>query len=321
MKNLQINEVQTKFKEKLISLKKNKGLKNNEIAHICGRSESTVSELLNDARQFADALISSMQSKLNDYMHEGDLVTSLRQFTAMTNIAQLGKKSSDMRLIVGNTGIGKTVVFRKFASETENCYYFKVDRQYTWNKFLLELNRIMGLDIEKRTTNVLLDNIVRKVEQTAGNKPSLTIDEAEILPRCIWKQFKNLYTATEGLLNINIVGITEVKNAIAKMAGLEIVRFNKSDSQSAYVEYFKPRREENNVFTTFARRLKVFHIVKPSEGDIEDFCRTKGIVNKQVIQLAQARWWNYEMADTSVKRAKGFGFDLSKLSVEEFEQL
>lgn len=317
----EISSIQLKFKEKLIAVQNTKGLKNHEIATITGRSESTVSEILRDKRAFADNLIHSMLTMLNDYMQDGDLVTSLRQYTIMMNIAKLGKEAHDMRLIVGNTGIGKSVVFKKFAAENKACFYFKIDRHYSWNKFLLEINRVMGIDVEKRTTNALLDNIIRKSEQLSNDNPKLIIDEAEIINKCIWKNLKNLRTATEDLLSIDIVGITDVKNTIAKMAGLEIVRYNKNENQTCYTEYFKPRRDENNIYTTFARRLKVFHITTPTDYDIEDFCRTKGITNKKVIELACQRWWNYAMADNAVKKAVSMGLDLSQLSLDEFEML
>lgn len=318
MKNNNISALQLKFRDRLISLQKSKKLKNNEIAAITGRSESTISEIINNRRAFADALIYSMQSKLNDYMLENNLVTSLRQYTVMMSIAERCKETSDMRLVVGNTGIGKTVVFRKFAAEHKAVYYFRVDRQYTWNKFLLEVCRAMGIEPERRSSNALLDAIVRKVEQTCGDKPMLIIDEAEILTRAVWKQLKNLYTATEGLLAICIVGITSIKNMLGRMAGLEVMRYNPNNQQAAYMEYFRPLRDENNIFTTFARRLRLFHIVTPTREDIEEFCRTKGITNKEVINMACDRWWNYEMADTAIRGLIASGINLATITPEEF---
>ena len=303
-----ISNVQIQFKEKLITIKGNKGLKNNEIANITGRSESVISEILNDKRSFDDKLIFSMQSKMADYFQEGNLVTTLRQYSKMWNLATSCKKDSDMRLVVGNTGIGKSVVFKKFASETQDVYYFKVDRRYSWNKFLLELNRVMGVEVTKKSANHLLENIIHKVEHTSGNNPLLIIDESEVLGNPIFKQIKNLHTATEGLLGIIIVGITEVKTRIAKIAWLDPYSW-------------KPNREDNNIYTTFARRLKVFRIENISPEDVNEFCRMKGIVNEDVIALAAEKWWNYAEADRAIRRAAGFGFSLDKMSVDEFNLL
>ena len=304
----QISSLQNQLKEKLLSIKSNKGLKNNEIATICGRSESVISEILNEKRQFDDKLIYSMISRLSDHLQEGDLVTTLRQYSKMFNIAQTCKKTSDMRLVVGNTGIGKSVVFKKFASENQDVYYFKVDRRYSWNQFLFELTRIMGIEIVKCRANALLDNIIRKVEQTSGNNPLLIIDESEVLGNPIFKQIKNLHTATEGLLGIIIVGITDVKTRIAKISWLDPYTW-------------RPNREDSNMYTTFARRLKVFRIDNITPGDIEEFCRTKGILNDDVIRIASERWWNYAEADRAIKRASGFGFNLEKITVDEFNLL
>ena len=304
----QITAAQSQFKEKLNSLKANKGLKNNEIANITGRSESVISEIINEKRQFDDKLIYSMMSKLADYFQEGDLVTTLRQYVKMYNIAESCKKASDMRLVVGNTGIGKSVVFKKYASETPDVYYLKVDRPYSWNKFLLEVNRVMGIDIQKKTTTSLLDNIIRKVEISSGNSPVLIIDEAEVLRNPVYKQIKNLHTATEGLLGIIIVGITEVKSRIAKLAWLDPYTW-------------KPNREDSNMYTTFARRLKVLRVDNIAGEDIAEFCHMKGVVNEEVITLAADKWWNYAEADRAFSRARAMGIELDKITLEEFNLL
>lgn len=314
----EIGQLQQNFRDRLVALQKGKKLKNNEIATICGRSESTISELLNNRRAFADSLIHSMLGKLSDYLQESSLVTTLRQYQVMMSIAERCKQMSDMRLVVGNTGIGKTVVFRKFAADNQAVYYFKVDRQYSWNKFLLSVCRVMGIEPEGRSSNALLDAVIRKVEQTCDARPMLIIDEAEILTRAVWKQLKNLYTATEGLLGICLVGITSVKNMLARLAGLEAVRYNTSQQQTAYMEYFRPLREENNIYTTFVRRLKLFHIDTTSRHDIAEFCRVKGINNPDVVDIACTRWWNYEMADTAIRALKESGVDLNTITPEEF---
>ncbi|MDD2965458.1 MAG: ATP-binding protein [Bacteroidales bacterium] len=302
------SELQMKLRQRLETIKAQKGLKNNEIAAICGRSESVISEMLNAKRNFDDKLIYSMLNKLSDYMQDGELVTTVRQYTKMYNIAIAGKKASDMRLVVGNTGIGKSVVYKRFASENTDTYYLKVDRRYTWNKLLLEINRVMGIEVGKTWTNALLDNIIRKVEQTTGNNPLLIIDESEVLPNPVYKQLKNLYTSTEGLMGIMLVGITEVKARIARLAGLS-------------ADNWRPVKDDSNVYTTFARRLRVFRIDNIDQADIESFCRSKGIENRDVIKLACSKWWNYAEADRAISRAEGFGMKLNTLSVDEFNLL
>jgi hypothetical protein len=304
----QINDLQLQFKQKLVALKTNKGLKNNEIANVTGRSESVISEILADRRQFNEKLIFSMQGKLSDYFQENGLVTSLRQYIKMNNIAESCKKSSDMRLVVGNTGIGKSVVFKKFAADNPDVYYFKADRSYSWNTFLLEINRVMGIEVVKHRSGNLFSNIIDKVEATSGNSPLLIIDEAEVLRNPIFKEIKNLHTATEGLLGIIIVGITSVKMRIAKLAWLDPYSW-------------KPNREDNNIYTTFARRLKVFRIENISPEDITEFCHTKGIGDETIIKLAIDRWWNYEEADRAIKRAISFNFDLTSITIDEFNLL
>jgi hypothetical protein len=84
---------------------------------------------------------------------------------------------------------------------------------------------------------------------------------------------------------------------------------------------WKPNREDNNIYTTFARRLKVFRIENISPEDITEFCHTKGIGDETIIKLAIDRWWNYEEADRAIKRAISFNFDLTSITIDEFNLL
>lgn len=312
----EISPLQEAFRNKLLAIKESKNLKNNELASITGRSESVISELLNNKRAFADTLVQSMMARLADYMHEYDLVP-VRQYQVMQNIAAKCKEQSDIRLMVGNTGIGKTVCMKRFASREPAVYYIKIFKTYTWHKFLIEICRVMGIPVREGTgSTALLEQIIEKVEQISGEKPLLIIDEAEILNQAIWKQIKNLYTATEGLLGILIVGISSVKKQLAQWAGLQILPA--AEQATATLEQFRPFKEDNNIFTTFVRRLKVLQIDSPKGEDIAFFCQAKGIKNDKVIQLAATHWWNYAMADITIKALVATGVDLDKITEEEF---
>lgn len=312
-KDLEISALQQSLRDKLLQLKQQKGLRNNELSAIIGRSEGTTSDLLGDKKTFSDKLVQSVLAKLGDYTVDGDVVTGVRQYQQMWNIANACKQASDMRLTVGNTGIGKSLVFRKFAQENGDVYYYKVDRQLSWNVLLQELNRTFGIRIGKKSSNVLLDNIIRKIEETSGNNPMLIIDESEVLSNSIYKHIKNLYTATEGILGIVVVGISEVKSRIARISGLD-------------ADTWIPVKTDSNQYTTFARRLKLHrlpNIGKNSEGlhDIAVFCRAKGITNESVIEAACKKWWNYGEAVHAINRARKFGLAPETLTIEEFEVL
>lgn len=309
-----VSELQMQLKEKLEVLKRQKGLKNNEIAVITGRSEGTVSDLLGSKKAFSENLIYSVMNKLGDYFQDGELVTTLRQYTKMWNIATACKKAADMRLVVGNTGIGKSVVFKKFAAENEYCYYLKIDRKLTWNKFLLAVNRAMGIEVQRKSSNALFDAVITKVEHISGHYPMLIIDESEVLDNAIFKGMKNLYTATEGLMGVLIVGITDVAKRLGKIAGLQV------EYQRNIINFY-PYRDDSNQYTTMVRRLNGFRIDNVEAGDIEEFCHTKGIVDKEVIKLAARKWWNFDVAARKMKRAVAMGINLGNMSVEEFELL
>lgn len=308
MKKETIRQDQTELKEKLCLLRDKKKLNNNEIANITGCSESTISELVRDKRSFSPKLLALISTRLGDYMNENKLVDCVEQYRKMWQIAKAGKQASDMRLVGGNAGIGKSSVFRKFAEETPGCYYFKVDRKYTWNKFLLEINRVMGCEVTKKSTSALQDNIVRKVEKEIDNYPVLIIDESEVLPNLIFREIKNLFTTTEDKLCILIVGITEVIARIARLAGLDPVTWI-------------PVKADHNRYTTFARRVKVFRINNISYGDIENFCKAKGITNRKVIEMAARKWWNYGEANRAIERAVRMNINLATITEEEFNIL
>lgn len=307
-KDITISKEQNELKNKLVILRDKKKFNNREISAMTGCSEGTISELFSGKRSFSNKLINLINTRLGDYMNNGELVESVNQYTTMWRIAETGKEAGDMRLVVGNTGIGKSSVFRKFAEENKSCYYFKVDRKHTWNKFLLEINRVMGIESDKKTTSFLMDNIIRKVECEMDQCPTLIIDESEVLSNQIFKEMKNLFTATEDKLSIIICGITEVKARIARLAGLDPVTWI-------------PVKSDSNQYTTFARRLKVFRIKNISREDIAKFCEHKGITNKQVIELASAKWWNYGEANRAVNLALRMNINLGKMTVDEFNIL
>lgn len=319
---IKISPKQALLRDKLIQLMDKKNMKPAEIARISGRSEGTMSELLRNKKAFSDKLLNVVHDSLKDYMGEEDLV-STRQYNKMWNIAHAGKKLSDMRLVVGNTGVGKSVVFKKFAEENESCWYIKIDRkEVTWNRFLLQVAIEMGVRLPRKrkrfSSSMLLDAIIELVEAKADSNPMLIIDESEVARISLFKEFKNLRTATEGLLNITIVGITEVMERIGKMAGLECRAY---EGANGFVHRWYPVKENSNQYTTFARRITVFRIDNISSEDIAAFCHEKGITNEQVIALAQSRWWNYDEADRAIKRAERMNIDLSRITPGEFEVL
>lgn len=322
MAEIKINAKQADLRDKLVSLMDKKNLKPAEIARITGRSEGTISELLRDKKQFTDKLLNVIYDSLRDYMGDNELV-STRQFNKITNILQTGKNASDMRLIVGNTHIGKSETSKRFAQENSYCWYVKIDRkEMTWNRFLFKVANEMGIALNKErkrySTSYLLDKIISFIEEVADNNPQLIIDESEVAKNSFFKEFKNLRTATDGLLSIIIVGISDVLNKLAKLSGLESRKY---ETSTGFNYRWFPTKENSNQYTTFVSRITVFRIDNMSTDDVEAFCKAKGITSPEVIKLASARWWNYAEADRACKRAERMGIVLSELTVQEFEIL
>ena len=323
MEKTNINQKQTDLRDRLVLLMEKKNLKPAEIARITGRSEGTISELLRDKKQFSDKLLNVIYDSLRDYMGDSELVAT-RQYNKIWNILQSGKSASDMRLIVGNTHLGKSATAQRFAQENECCWYVKIDRkELTWNQFLLKVATGMEIKLRKDrkrfSTSYLLDQIISLVEEKADANPQLIIDESEVAKNSFFKEFKNLRTATEGILSISIIGISGVIDRLAKLAGLESRKYE--TSSGGYNFRWFPTKENSNAYTTFVSRISVFRIENMTGDDASNFCQSKGITNKDVIKLAAARWWNYAEADRACKRAERMGIVLGEMTVNEFELL
>jgi hypothetical protein len=320
-KTVNIGEKQAVLRKKLLDLMSKKNMKAAEVSRITGRSEGTVSDILNNKKSFSNELLNAFYESFRDYMGDRDLVVT-RQYNKIWNVAKSGKQQSDMRLVVGNTGIGKSIVLKKFAEENECCYYIKIDnKDITWNQFLLKISSEMGVrhdKLKRKTSSYLLGRIQLFIESNADRKPQIIIDESEHAPTRLFKDLKGLYTKTEGLLSIVVVGITGMMDRIGRIAGLEVRTYQVGDGYS-YRWY--PKKENSNVYTTFARRISVFRIDNISTDDIAAFCLEKQITNKKVIELASSRWWNYDEADRAIKRALRMGLNLATLAPNEFELL
>jgi dephospho-CoA kinase len=77
----------------------------------------------------------------------------------MWNIAKIGKQESDIRLVVGNSGIGKTIVFKKFAEEISVVATTKYSTEHlTWNNFLYEICRGFGVSFLLKNHDTILRN-------------------------------------------------------------------------------------------------------------------------------------------------------------------
>ena len=207
-KNPAITDEQLQLRDKIKVVMEKKSLKASQIARITSRSEGTISDLLNSKKASSPKVLSLIKSALQNDMGETDMVMT-KQAELIMNIAKSCKSQSDMRLVVGNTGIGKSFVFKKYAEETECCCYYKIySRQLTWNQFLKEVCLGFGIELDKKRkrhfTSTLLEALKNYVESNADKNPILIVDESEVMRNAFFKEFKNLRTATEDLLGIEI---------------------------------------------------------------------------------------------------------------------
>ncbi len=292
-----------------------KGLSQRTISRIIGCSNGTLSDILNNKKPFSQRLINTIFEKIKVYTtnaEDTELVKDVRQYKFINNTLKASHKNAMFTLIVGDTGLGKSMALQQYVKQVKHSYYIKIDRRLTWNQLLTAIASEFGLldaqgkkrEIKRINTYKLMDMITSFVEQQE-DIPCLLIDEAEELGYSVLKQLKNLYTATENLMSINICGITSVKNRIAKLAGLN--------------QDWLPIKDESNQYTTFARRVKKFVIPKISYEDLKTFCIKKGLINEEIIKLAYTKWWNYDEANFRISLMKNEQFNISKITKTEFE--
>ncbi|MBY0244791.1 MAG: ATP-binding protein [Sphingobacteriaceae bacterium] len=310
-----ISKQQQELSTQINNMMRNKGINQAVVSRIARCSTGTVSDLLGGKKQFSNRLLNIIGERIKVYAStDGDkeLIKELRQFKIINSVTAECHKQAVFGLLVGNTGLGKSIALQYYTKKNKNTYYIKIDRKLTWNQLLNLIAMEFGLmtakgkkrEVKRYQTNKLMDMITSFIE-SQEQIPCLIIDESEGLSLAVLKNFKNLYTATQDLLSIVICGITDVRNKIAKIAGLD--------------HEWLPKEDESNVYTTFARRLKRFTIPNISMDDMQVFCGKFGIVDAKIIALATKMWWNYDEAAFRIRLAQSMGINLSTLTTEEFE--
>lgn len=302
----QILSLQAEVKEKLQVVARNKRLKNADLAKMLGKSESTISEILNDKRPFSSRLLNEISGSLNDFfIHKEGVIPELRQYRYISNVVRSCKKERDFRLLTGDTAVGKSLALREFYRNNQAVWYYKIDRPMSWRVFLRKLCGALGISIADKNQYDLYDAIEQFFKERQSLNPVLIIDEMERFPLAMWLRFKDLFTTHEGMIGLLLCSIPEHKNRLARKAGL--------DPESWY-----PVRDHSNTYTTMARRLQVFNVPRIAADDVMTFFRARGVKDSEVLLEASGRVWNYDQADKLLEKAIRIGFRLETLSLQEF---
>ncbi len=89
----------------------------------------------------------------------------------------LAQDESDIAVIVGDAGTGKTTALRAYAEESRSAILVEVDASFTKNELIKAIARSLGLDTKGGMSAV----IARVVEALKGRDTVILIDEADYL--------------------------------------------------------------------------------------------------------------------------------------------
>jgi DNA transposition AAA+ family ATPase len=91
--------------------------------------------------------------------------------------AGMAQDGSDIAVIVGDSGTGKTTALRSYAAESRSAILIEVDSSFTKNVLMEEIARALGLETKGSLTAVA----ARIVEALRGRDTVVLIDEADYL--------------------------------------------------------------------------------------------------------------------------------------------
>jgi DNA transposition AAA+ family ATPase len=91
--------------------------------------------------------------------------------------AGMAQDDSDIAVIVGDSGTGKTTALRNYAAESHSAVLIEVDSSFTKNVLMEEIARALGLETKGSLTAIT----ARIVEALRGRDTVVLIDEADYL--------------------------------------------------------------------------------------------------------------------------------------------
>ena len=140
------------------------------------------------------------------------------EFTAMMSALEDSKEHAETRIIIIETGNGKTFSIDKFANQNPQfTYTITLNEVYKIGDVIKDLCK--HLNIEEtgsaagkiKRINAKLGEIAR-----AGNKPVIIFDEAEMASLNLLRMLKSLYDGVKGLAGITLVGTPQLLTNLSK---------------------------------------------------------------------------------------------------------
>ena len=167
------------------------------------------------------------------------------QFMQIISALEEAKKFGRTKMLIGETGVGKTYAIKKFAEKMpENTYVITVSDVYLLEDIIMELCDLLGVSRFNSATGrtmatyskkTRLDKVVARLIEIkeSGGKPILIFDEAENMNISVLKSIKGLYDQLKDHCSIVLVGTNRLIDRILNTNGK-----NKGKNRSSLPELY-----------------------------------------------------------------------------------
>lgn len=140
-------------------------------------------------------------------------------FDVYTELAD-AKVNSRMKMIIGETGSGKTYTLNRFKTECpQYTYVVTVSSLYRVSNIITEFGKVMGLQLPKAHSLAKLQKIAGKLKylRNTGKQPILALDEAENLTLPVLKMLKGLYDSIKDYCPIVLIGTNQLIDKLERL--------------------------------------------------------------------------------------------------------
>lgn len=146
-------------------------------------------------------------------------VVPTSQFRQIIAAMQDAKYNSQSRMIIGETGSGKTYTIQKFVRQNpQYTYVVTANALHTIKDLINELCSVLRLE-EKRSKAANLKAIAEKLTQVRknGGRPVIIFDEAENLKQAALAMLKSLYDAVGRNAGIVLIGTDQLVEKLDRL--------------------------------------------------------------------------------------------------------
>lgn len=142
------------------------------------------------------------------------------QFAPGVEALDSAKHKGEHRMIIGNTGCGKTEMTERFKMKhPTHTYRVTANSLHTVKDLLEEIKLSMGITVERKTAAFILRKIIEHLidVRAEGHQPVIIIDEGENLTYNTIRMMKGLYDGIRHHCGIAIMGTHQLITKLDKL--------------------------------------------------------------------------------------------------------